>query len=656
MPSRTTLLGLAPAVLALVALLVWLAAGGSMAPALVTAVLAVAAWALAAPRVVADLRASWRSVLWLPVLAAVVCALQGVVELATQQATGAFVGAAAAGGLAGVVPWLARVARATLLVRLLRTRRTLGVTAVQVVESGGTRRRVQVPRAALQPGDEVLVPAGSVVPADLVVTDGEGLVTLQRLTHRADAHPVIPGDVVVAGAVPRNTLIGTVVRAGEATAIARVLRPAQEALTAPAGPVLPVPPAPDAPVRAGAPATYRQGSPRLPIQRTVDVAVWWAVPWVVGAAALAGLAHGVLDHPAAGARVAAAVLLAASPAALLLAVPSALRASILRGAQLGLRMKGARPLQSARDIDLALVDPSSAIATGHPRLVEVLPMPGLDPDAALLAAVSVAQDAEGPIARALSSAARARSMRARPITDRRVQPGGLTASIKGMEVTVGTEDLFDSIPPSLRPEPDDDAIVTYVGWGGRPTAMLRFRDRLRPGAAEEVQRLLRADVVPHLMCAEPAAVARRMAERVGVHASEVTGGLDDAGRVALVQEMLDEGHRVALLTRDTPDDAAPHADLVIAPVWADEGNRAHAQVETVRPEMAAIADAVSLTRHTGAVVGQNVMLVAAYHAIALVVVVAGWVPPVGAAALSLVPLAGVLLGSHRVSVGTGTRV
>lgn len=171
-----------------------------------------------------------------------------------------------------------------------------------------------------------------------------------------------------------------------------------------------------------------------------------------------------------------------------------------------------------------------------------------------------------------------------------------------------------------------------------------------------MQRLLRADVVPHLMCAEPAAVARRMAERVGVHASEVTGGLDDAGRVALVQEMLDEGHRVALLTRDTPDEAAVHADLVIAPVWADEDNRALAQVETVRPEMAAIADAVSLTRHTGAVVGQNVMLAAAYHAIAVVVVVAGWVPPVGAAALSLVPLAGVLLGSHRVSVGTGTRV
>ncbi|ACV05261.1 Copper-transporting P-type ATPase [Kytococcus sedentarius] len=654
--DRGVFAAVATVLLTLVALAAAFLVEAGPAPAVLTAIPALGAWALAAPHAVADLRASWRSVLWLPVAAGVLSAVHGIAELATTGHTTAFVGTTAAAAVLAVVPWAVRWARGRLLVRLLRMRRTLGVTATRIVESGGARRRTTVPRASLEPGDEVLVPAGAVVPADLLVTDGEGLVTLQRLTHRADAHPVIPGDVVVAGAVPRNALVGTVVRAGDDTAIARVLRPAQAALRQPSGPVLPVPPAPDAPVRAGAPARYREGVPRLPIQRTTDKAAWWAVPLVLGVATVAGLAHGLLTDAGAGARVATAVLLAASPAAVLAAVPTALRAATLRGALLGLRMKGARPLQSARDIDLALVDPSSAIATGHPRLVEVLPMPGLDPDAALLAAVSVAQDAEGPIARALSSAARARSMTPRPISDRTLRGAGMTARIKDVEVTLGTEDLFDSIPPSLRPEPDDDAIVTYVGWGGRPTAMLRFRDRLRPGASEEVQRLLRADVVPHLMCAEPAAVARRMAERVGVHASEVTGGLDDAGRVALVQEMLDEGHRVALLTRDTPDEAAVHADLVIAPVWADEDNRVLAQVETVRPEMAAIADAVSLTRHTGAVVGQNVMLAAAYHAIAVVVVVAGWVPPVGAAALSLVPLAGVLLGSHRVSVGTGTRV
>ncbi|WP_374928217.1 hypothetical protein [Kytococcus sedentarius] len=655
--DRGMFAAVATVLLTLVALLAALLVEAGPAPAVLTAIPALGAWALAIPHALNDLRASWRSALWLPVAAGVLSAVHGIVEVATTGSTTAFVGTTAAAAVLAVVPWAIRWARGLLFLRLLRMRRTLGVTATRIVESGGTRRRVTVPRAQLRPGDEVLVPADTVVPADLLVTDGEGLVTLQRLTHRADAHPVIPGDVVVAGAVPRNTLVGTVVRAGDDTAIARVLLPAQAALRQPAGPVLPVPPAPDAPVPTGSPSRHGQGAgPRLPIHRTTDVAGWWAVPLVLGIAAVVGLVHGLLTDAGAGARVATAVLLAASPAAVLAAVPTALRAATLRGALLGLRMKGARPLQSARDIDLALVDPSSAIATGHPRLVEVLPMPGLDPDAALLAAVSVAQEAEGPIARALSSAARARSMTPRPIADRTLRGAGMTARIKDMEVTLGTEDLFESIPPSLRPEPDDDAIVTYVGWGGRPTAMLRFRDRLRPGAAEEVQRLLRADVVPHLMCAEPAAVARRMADRVGVHDSEVTGGLDDAGRVALVQEMLDEGHRVALLTRATPDEAAVHADLVIAPTWADEENRVHAQVETVRPEMAAIADAVSLTRHTGAVVGQNVMLVGAYHVIALVVVAAGWVPPVGAAALSLVPLAGVLLGSHRVSVGTGTRV
>lgn len=639
---RTALPALAPVLLTVAA---WTSsvAGGPTALLVACALLA---WFAVRRTAVRELR-SWRSVLWLPVVAAVVSAAHAATEVADGGLGTPLVATTAAAALVGLVPWLVHRARAGLVLRLLAARRTLGVVATRIVERDGARRRVRVPRAALRPGDEVLVRAGEVVPADLRVTDGEGMVTLERLTTRADAHPVVPGDVVVAGAVPRRSLVGTVVRAGDDTAIARVLRPALDAVRPTPGPVLPVPADP----HGSAP-----GAPTLPIHRTTDSVARWAVPIVLAVALVAGLAHGLPHGAADGARVATAVLLAASPAAALVAVTSALGASRLRGALLGLRMKGTRPLRSARDIDLALVDPSSAIATGHPRLVEVLPMKGLDPDAALLAAVSVAQDVDGPIPRALASAARARNMTPRAVSGQSVAGGRLSALIKDMEVTVGAEDTFEAVPPTLRPEPDDDALVTYVGWGGRPTAMLRFRDRLRPGAADEVQRLLRADVVPHLMCSEPAAVARRMADRVGVHASEVTGGLDDAGRVALVAEMLDEGHRVALLTRDTPDPAAEQADLVIASTWSDAHNRELAQVETVRPEMAAIADAVSLTRHTGAVVGQNVMLVAAYHAIVLVPVVAGWVVAPAAALLSLVPLAGVLAGSHRISLGTGSAV
>ncbi|WP_462418867.1 P-type ATPase [Kytococcus sp. Marseille-QA3725] len=633
----------APVVLTAVAWVLSLTGG----PGPLVAFCAVVAWLAAVPSVLPEVRLSWRSVLWLPVLAALVSAVHGGIDLSRDGTGAPFVTTTAAAALAAVTPWLVCLARDVMAARLLRMRRSLGGTATRLVEKGGARRRLTVPRAALRIGDEVLVPAGTVVPADLHVTDGEGLVSLERLSTRTAGHPVSPGDMVVAGCVPQKALVGTVVRAGQDTAISRVLTPALAALRGTSGPVLPPP---DLHTR-----TTTEDA-QLPIQRSTDLAAWWSVPVVVALAAVAGLVHGLLTDAGAGVRVATAVLLAASPAAALAAVPSALRGSILRGALLGLRMKGVHPLQSGRDIDLALVDPSSGIATGHPRLVEVRPMRGLDPDAALLAAVSVAQDGEGPIPRALESAARTRSMSPRRITDQQVRNGGLSAHIKGMEVTVGDESLFDTIPPTLRPEPDDDALVAYVGWGGRPTALLRFRDRLRPGAAEEVQRLLRADVVPHLMCAEPAAVARRMAERVGVHSSEVTGGLDDAGRAALVQEMLDEGHRVALLTRDGRDDAAVHADLVIAPTWADEQNRAIAQVETVRPEMAAIADAVSLTRHTGAVVGQNVMLVAGYHLIAVVPVVAGWVVPPAAAALALVPLVGVLVGSQRISVGTGSRI
>ncbi|SNC64603.1 Cation transport ATPase [Kytococcus aerolatus] len=645
--SRPVAILLLLVVLALLLALLPTPAGTPWLASALAGICALTAWGVAAPLAHRELESGWHSPLWLPVAGGSWALLHGVVSLATHvlgnegptaapAAAGAFTAATVAAALAGATPWAASTFRGGLTRMLLTRRRVLPPVATRIVEEAGTRRRVVVPRAELEVGDEVHVRAGQVLPADLRLAEGGSVVTLRRITGRRDAHPVLPGDLVVAGAAPKRALQGTVVRTGADLALARVLLPTEQVIARARGPLTP---------RGAGP-----GPGTLPIQAGTESAARWAVPLLGVLAVVAGLTWGLTAGPEKGAAVATAVLLAGSPAALLLTVPSAVQASAVRGALRGLRLKGTRPLRSAREIDLALVDPSSAIATGHPRLVEVLPVDGLSPDAALLSALSVAQGTDGPLSRALGAAARKRRMTPRPITDREILPGGgLRARIKGTEVTLGPARHFEDVPPALRPDPEDDALITYVAWGGAPKALLRFRDRLRPGVAEEVQRLLRADVVPHLVCAEPAGAARTLAERVGVHESEVSAGLEDGQRGKVVHDMLDEGHRVALLARDTPDPGAEHADLVVASTWSDPANRELAQVETVHPEMSTIADTVAITRHTGAVIGQNVLLVAAYHVIVLVFVLLGWIPAAVAGLMSLLPLAGVLLGSHRLT-------
>ena len=102
------------------------------------------------------------------------------------------------------------------------------------------------------------------------------------------------------------------------------------------------------------------------------------------------------------------MLVVACPCAMGLATSTALLAGVGRGAQLGVLVRGAQALESARQIDVVVLDKTGTVTTGAMSVLAVTASAGCDKDEALRLAGAVEDGSEHPVGEAIARAAAAR--------------------------------------------------------------------------------------------------------------------------------------------------------------------------------------------------------------------------------------------------------
>ena len=283
---------------------------------------------------------------------------------------------------------------------------------------------------------------------------------------------------------------------------------------------------------------------------------------------------------------AVAVLVIACPCALGLATPTAIMAGTGVAAKFGILIKDAEALEIAHQVDTVAFDKTGTLTVGQPRLLALVPAPGVDEAAALKTAASLQSGSEHPLARAVLAAAKDQGVAFDAPQDVQAVPGrGTQGRVAGHEVLIGSARWMQELGLDLKPfeaaasvNQAQGATVSIVavrqaeGAVPQPVALLAFGDEPKPGAREAIDALHARGVRAVMISGDNRGAAEAMARRLGLKPedgevlAEVLPG-DKAAAVQALKSGIDSLPRWgrAGVGADPADGAAAVADAAQPP-------------------------------------------------------------------------------------------
>jgi len=120
------------------------------------------------------------------------------------------------------------------------------------------------------------------------------------------------------------------------------------------------------------------------------------------------------------------------------ATPMSVMVGVGRGAQAGVLICNAEIIEVMEKVTTLVVDKTGTLTEGKPRLTQVIPANGVSEEELLLAAASVEQNSEHPLAAAIGQGPKDRGVKPQSVTDfASVTGGGVVGKLDSREILVG---------------------------------------------------------------------------------------------------------------------------------------------------------------------------------------------------------------------------
>ena len=483
--------------------------------------------------------------------------------------------------------------------RLIELRPTLA----RVLEDG---QEYEIPIAAVQPGDIVLVRPGERLPVDGEVVEGASAIDESMLTGESMPAAKRPGDAVYGATL--NTTGALQLRAtavGADSALARITKLVEFAQAS------------KAPIQALVDRVAAVFVPAVLVVAALTFAGWWAL------GPEPALTFALIN--------AVTVLIIACPCALGLATPTAIAVGIGRGAAAGVLIRDARALEQAHGVDAVALDKTGTLTEGRPEVVTVESLAGaLAGEEELLRLLASAErGSEHPIASALAREAERRELALAWPDDFRAEPGmGVVATVEGRALVAGTVALLEAegvVLGTLGEAATDAAgrgeTPLLVALDGQPAGLVTVADRLRPTTRAAVARLRALGIEPVMLTGDRRETAEAIAREAGIE--RVIAEVLPDGKASAVRALQDEGRRVAMAgdgINDAP--ALVQADVGIAIGGGSDVALEAAPVTLMRADLGGVAAAIALSRATMRTMRLNLLWAFGYNTL-LIPVAAG---------------------------------
>jgi heavy metal translocating P-type ATPase len=291
---------------------------------------------------------------------------------------------------------------------------------------------------------------------------------------------------------------------------------------------------------------------------------------------------------------AVAVLVAATPCPLILAVPVALVAGISRAAQVGVIIKEGSAIEQLAQVEVVLLDKTGTLTEGGPRITDKVFAQGSDPDLVLALAASLEQTSANIVARAMVAEAKHRNLQLSLATEvKEIHGHGLSGMVSGHRVKVGQP----SIP--LQPWAKlTNALLVEIEIDGEVVGYLGLDDPLREESLETVNHLKALGVKRVLMVSgDRKETVENIANQLGV--TEFFAECSPTQKLGILKTEMEAAKGSVLVVGDGINDAPALAAADVGIAMGAKGTTAASQaasVVIVEDSIRRIANAIDISQ------------------------------------------------------------
>lgn len=496
---------------------------------------------------------------------------------------------------------------------------------VTLVTADGQYKEMSI--AQVNIGDIIIVKPGEKIAVDGIITEGSSFVDESMLSGEPLPVSKAKDDHVYAGTInQKGSFHFTARKVGKDTVLSQIIKMVQEA----------------------------QGS-KAPVQKLVDKIAGIFVPVVMGIAILSFILWIILDpvngftH---GLLALVTVLIIACPCALGLATPTAIMVGIGKGAEKGILIKDAESLESAKKVNVVVLDKTGTITEGRPVVTDIIWRNNDNAAVPILAALE--KPSEHPLAEAivrhLEGINPAQINQFESITGK-----GVKALVNGITYYAGNLKLLTDYNVTIDPILEETAAklstrAKTIVWFADHThalAVMGIADRIKETSKTAIQQLQSAGIEVHMLTGDIESTARQIAAETGVdyYKSEVL----PADKATYVKELQSNGKTVAMVGDGINDSAAlAQADLSIAMGKGSDIAMDVAKMTIISSDLTKIPEAIKLSAQTVRTIRQNLFWAFIYNLIGIPIA-AGILYPINGFLLNPM-IAGAAMALSSVSV------
>ena len=475
-----------------------------------------------------------------------------------------------------------------------------------VVERDGKEVSVSISEVVL--GDVFLVRPGESIPVDGVILEGSSAVNEAALTGESIPVDKEAGDRVSAATINTSGFLRCrATRVGEDTTLSQIIKMVSDA-----------------------------AATKAPIAKIADRVSYVFVPVVIGIA-IVTLFVWLLAGQGIGFALARAisVLVISCPCALGLATPVAIMVGNGVGAKNGILFKTAAALEATGRTQIVALDKTGTITEGSPRVTDILPVEGVDPNELLETALALEVKSEHPLAKAITSYGQEQEIRQREVMDFQALPGnGLRGRLEGEEIYGGNRklveqycDISQTVAKQAETLAEEGKTPLFFLRAGRLLGVIGVADVIKESSPKAIRELRGMGIRVVMLTGDNEKTAKAIGEQAGV--DEVIAGVLPDGKEHVIRTLKQHG-RVAMVgdgINDAP--ALTRADMGIAiGAGADVAVDA-ADVVLMKNDLMDVPAAIRLSRRSLTNIHENLFWAFFYNVIGIPLAAGLWIPLFG---------------------------